>query len=174
MIIIITGPSGSGKTTLRRILNEKYNIPTLQNVTTRDKRPGEEDGRDYLFITVEEFQRMKDKGLLLEWVKYSGNYYGLIGNAKGDMKGVTVLETEGAKRIKGMFPHKVKIVYLDVPEIIRRERMLGRGDSPEYVSERIRWDRERFEASGFKGQADLVLDNADIGQAVKEILHIVS
>ena len=168
MIIVITGPSGSGKTTLRRILNDEYGIPTLKNVTTRQKRPGEIDGVDYLFVTDAEFRRMIEKGLLLEWVEYSGNYYGL--KRTGDMKGVTVLETEGARRLKEMFPGKVKIVYLEVPEQTRIKRMRDRGDIPEEVDKRVQRDRERFENSGIKDQADLVIDNVDIQRTVKEIL----
>ena len=170
MIIVITGPSGSGKTTLRRILNNEYGIPTLKNVTTRQKRPGEIDGVDYLFVTDAEFRRMMEKGLLLEWVEYSGNYYGL--KRTGDMRGVTVLETEGARRLKGMFPGKVKIVYLEVPEQTRIKRMLDRGDAPSEVYKRIRKDRERFGKSGLIEQADLVVYNADMEQAVKEILPL--
>ena len=170
MIIVITGPSGSGKTTLRRILNDEYGIPTLKNVTTRQKRPGEIDGVDYLFVTDAEFRRMIEKGLLLEWVEYSGNYYGL--KRAGDMKGVTVLETEGARRLKEMFPGKVKIVYLEVPEQTRIKRMRDRGDIPEEVDKRVQRDRERFENSGIKDQADLVIDNVDIQRTVKEILPL--
>ena len=170
MIIVITGPSGSGKTTLRRILNDEYGIPTLKNVTTRQKRPGEIDGVDYLFVTDAEFRRMIEKGLLLEWVEYSGNYYGL--KRTGDMKGVTVLETEGARRLKEMFPGKVKIVYLEVPEQTRIKRMRDRGDIPEEVDKRVQRDRERFENSGIKDQADLVIDNVDIQRTVKEILPL--
>jgi guanylate kinase len=168
MIIVITGPSGSGKTTLRRILNDEYGIPTLKNVTTRQKRPGEIDGVDYLFVTDAEFRSMMEKGLLLEWVEYSGNHYGL--KRSGDMRGVTVLETEGARKLKGMFPGKVKIVYLEVPEQTRIKRMLDRGDTPEEVDRRVQRDRERFESSGIKDQADLVIDNVDIQRTVKEIL----
>jgi guanylate kinase len=170
MIIVITGPSGSGKTTLRRILNDKYGMPTLKNVTTRQKRPGEIDGVDYLFVTDAEFRRMRDGGDLLEWVEYSGNYYGL--KRTGDMRGVTVLETEGAKRLKRIFPGEVKIVYLEVPEQTRIKRMLDRGDPPSEVYKRIRKDRGRFEKSGLKEQADLVVYNADMGQAIKEILPL--
>jgi guanylate kinase len=170
MIIVITGPSGSGKTTLRRILSDKYAIPTLKNVTTRQRRPGEKDGVDYLFVTAEEFHRMREEGHLLEWVEYSGNFYGL--KRTEDMRGVTVLETEGARKLKGMFPGKVKIVYLEVPEQTRIKRMLDRGDSPEETVLRIARDRERFEDLGLKQQADLVVRNIDMEMAVKEILPL--
>jgi len=171
MIIVITGPSGSGKTTIRRILNSEYGMPALKNVTTRPKRPGERDGVDYLFVTADEFRRMRDEGLLLEWVEYSDNFYGL--KRTGNMSGVTVLETQGAKKLKSMFPEEVRIVYLEVPEHIRIKRMLDRGDATGEAYERVQRDRERFEKSGLKDQADLVVDNMDMHRAVKEILSLV-
>jgi guanylate kinase len=171
MIIVITGPSGSGKTTLRRILNDEYGIPMLKNVTTRQKRPGEIDGVDYLFVTDAEFRRMRDGGDLLEWVEYSGNCYGL--KRADHLTGITVLEAEGAKKLKEMFPGKVRIVYLEVPEQTRIERMRDRGDTPEEVKKRVQRDRERFESSGIKDQADLVIDNTDIRSAVKEIMEFL-
>jgi guanylate kinase len=170
MIIVITGPSGSGKTTIRRILGDEYGIPTLKNVTTRPKRQGERDGVDYQFVTAGEFQRMRDEGLLLEWVEYSGNFYGL--KRTYDLRGITVLETEGAKRLKEMFPGKVRIVYLEVPEQTRIKRMLDRGDSLAEADRRVRRDRERFEASGIKEKADLVVDNEDIYRAIEGILPL--
>jgi guanylate kinase len=171
MIIVITGPSGSGKTTLRRVLNDDYKIPVLKNVTTRRKRPRETDGVDYLFVTAGEFHRMREQGQLVEWVEYSGSFYGL--KRTDNMRGVTVLETEGAKKLKAMFPGEVRIVYLQVPEHIRRKRMLDRGDSPDEVDKRVQRDRDRFEKSGIKRQADLVVDNMDMHQAIREIMLLL-
>lgn len=171
MILVITGPSGSGKSTLRKILTEQFGINRLMNVTTREKRPGEVDGVDYVFMTRVEFERMKSRGRLLEWVEYSGNLYGLMRSS--NMDGVTVLEAEGAMRLKGMFPQEVKIVYLQVPEETRRERMLHRGDSIVEIGKRLKTDRVNFENSGIKEKADLVVKNIDLSKAVDEILSLV-
>ncbi len=168
MIIVITGPSGSGKTTIRRILSDEYGIPTLKNVTTRPKRPGEVDGVDYMFVTATEFNRMRKENQLVEWVEYSGNFYGL--KKTDNMRGIAVLETQGAKKLKTMFPEDVRIVYLQVPEHIRIKRMLDRGDSPAEVDMRVRKDREKFEQPGIREQAHLVIDNIDMHEAVREIL----
>lgn len=167
MILVITGPSGAGKTAIRRELVSNRNIPNLINVTTRKKRKGEIDGVDYLFVSRERFKEMVEQGELLEWVEYSGNYYGLKIN--GNMEGVTVLENEGALKIKSMFPGRARLVYLKAPEDLRRDRMLKRGDDPEQVEKRILADRERFEKSKFEENADLVIENIDFQQAVKAI-----
>ncbi len=170
MILVITGPSGSGKTTIKKILTEKYNIPRLMSATSRKSRPGEVDGVDYIFVDKQEFERMIRQEDLLEWVEYSGNYYGLVKNR--DMEGVAVLEARGALRLKNMYPEEVKIIYLDTPEEVRNKRMLERGDSPGEVRERLKTDRERFIDSGLKEQADMVVDNIDIEETISEILAL--
>lgn len=171
MMLVITGSSGSGKSTVRKILTERYGVPRLMNVTTRDKRPGETDGVDYLFTTVDGFEQMKSQGKLIEWVEYLGNLYGLAKNES--MDGVTVLETEGALRLKKMFPDEVKIIYLEVPEETRKDRMLGRGDIPGEVASRLKTDREKFENSGIKQRSDLIIHNVDIARVIEEILRIL-
>jgi len=168
MILVITGPSGTGKTTIKRILTEKFNIPRLMSATSREQRPGEVNGTDYLFVSKKEFEKMIEEGRLLEWVEYSGNYYGLKKNR--NMEGVAVVEARGALRLKRMFHDKVRIIYLNTPEKIRKKRMLERGDSPEEVDERLRADRERFESSGVKEQADIIVENINLEETVNKIL----
>lgn len=168
MIMVITGPSGTGKTTVKKILIQKFNIPLLISATTRGQRPGEINGMDYLFVSKRVFERMIVEGELLEWVEYSGNYYGLRKNR--DMEGVAVLEARGALRLREMYPEKVRIIYLDAPENIRRERMLERGDSSAKVHERLQADRERFDNTGLKEQADMLVQNINLEKTVNKIL----
>ena len=75
--LIISSPSGAGKTTLSRMLleSEPHMVMSV-SVTTRPPRPGEVDGRDYYFVSREEFERMRESGGLLEWAEVFGNYYG--------------------------------------------------------------------------------------------------
>ena len=78
-VFVITGPSGVGKGTLIELLLER--VPELElsvSATTREPRPGEEDGRDYHFLTSEEFDRRVDAGDFLEHATYSGNRYGTL------------------------------------------------------------------------------------------------
>lgn len=77
LIIVISAPSGGGKTSLcQRLLNWSPNLMYSISCTTRAPRPGEQTGRDYFFLSVEEFERRIAAGDLLEHAKYNGNYYG--------------------------------------------------------------------------------------------------
>ncbi len=77
LLLVMSSPSGAGKTTLSRaLLASDPNITMSVSVTTRQPREGEEDGKDYFFITKERFAAMRDAGELLEWAKVFGNYYG--------------------------------------------------------------------------------------------------
>ena len=77
ILIVVSGFSGSGKGTIMKRLLEKYDNYALSiSATTRSPRPGEEDGREYFFRTVEEFEKMIAKDELIEYAKYVDNYYG--------------------------------------------------------------------------------------------------
>ena len=77
LLLVISSPSGAGKTTLtRRLLDSDPSITMSVSVTTRAPRPGEVDGKDYLFISMEKFKAMRDSGELLEWAEVFGNCYG--------------------------------------------------------------------------------------------------
>ena len=77
LLLVISSPSGAGKTTLtRRLLDSDPSITMSVSVTTRAPRPGEVDGKDYLFISMEKFNAMRDSGELLEWAEVFGNCYG--------------------------------------------------------------------------------------------------
>jgi len=77
LLLVISSPSGAGKTTLtRRLLEVDSNLTMSVSVTTRARRPGEIDGEDYYFISMEKFKAMRDGGELLEWAEVFGNCYG--------------------------------------------------------------------------------------------------
>ena len=77
LLLVMSSPSGAGKTTLsRRLLASDANITMSVSVTTRAPRPGEVDGKDYHFISHEEFGRLRDRGDLLEYAEVFGNFYG--------------------------------------------------------------------------------------------------
>lgn len=77
LLLVLSSPSGAGKTSLARgLLDEDRGIELSVSVTTRTPRPGEVDGRDYYFVTVDKFMAMRDAGDLLEWAPVFGNFYG--------------------------------------------------------------------------------------------------
>ncbi|MFH1193956.1 MAG: guanylate kinase [bacterium] len=126
-LIIITGPSGVGKTSAAlKLLKKHKNIKRLVTYTTRPRRPGERNGRDYNFVSAEKFKKMLDDGELFEHAEVYGNYYG---NRLADLKNIceknkfclTVLDIQGAEKIKKEFS-KSKGIFLtaDFKELARR------------------------------------------------------
>ena len=84
MLIVITGPSGCGKSTLvSRMLTEIENLVFSVSHTTRERREGEKEGKDYYFVSTEQFEKMVKEGLFIEWAKVHGNHYG---TSRGEME----------------------------------------------------------------------------------------
>ena len=129
-IFVITGPSGAGKGTLiKGLLDRVGGIEVAVSATTRPQRPGELDGREYRFLSDEEFTRGVEAGEFLEWVRYvSGRRYGTLRSemeriADDGKTCVLELELEGALRVQDQVPGSVTIfIAADVPELERRLR----------------------------------------------------
>jgi len=122
-IVIFLGPSGSGKTSTIRAMK----LPELLSVTTRDPRPGEVDGVDYDFITLDEFEKMSENNEFAEYVTYHGTHYGYTKKAvekareKNDIT-VCAAEIEGVKQLKFLYGKDVIVIFLwaDWSEIYNR------------------------------------------------------
>ena len=143
--IAIVGPSGSGKNTLQGFF-EKDGRKVVVSYTTREMRKGEINGKDYYFVSKEEFERMLKNGELVEHVEYCGNYYGC---RRRDFLGgdtVIIVEPEGLKQLKEKLKEDAEVisVFLDVPEEIRIERMEKRGDDYDKIMKRINHGRKHF------------------------------
>jgi len=136
-LFVITGPSGVGKgTVLEKFFQNNKNIVYSISQTTRKPRPGEVHGVNYFFVSNEEFQKSIENDELLEWAKYSDNYYGTRKDfvLKAIDKGVDVLleiETHGAKKIMEKFPDCVSI-FIAPPNLDELEKRLrGRNTEDE-------------------------------------------
>ena len=129
-VFVVTGPSGAGKGTLiKGLLDRVGGVEVAVSATTRPQRPGELDGREYRFLSDEEFTRRVDGGEFLEWVRYvSGRRYGTLRSEMERIAGdgktcVLELELEGALRVQDQVPGSVTIfIAADVPELERRLR----------------------------------------------------
>ena len=151
-VFVVTGPSGAGKGTLIKGLLER--VPGLEiavSATTRPQRPGEVDGRDYWFLSDEEFTRRVAAGELLEWVEYvSGRRYGTLNSEIDRIAGdgrtcVLELELEGALRVQAEVSGSTTIfIAADVPELERRLRSRATESTGE-IGERIALAREQLE-----------------------------
>jgi guanylate kinase len=176
-VFVVTGPSGAGKGTLIRALLER--LPELEvavSATTRLQRRGEEDGREYWFLTDAEFARRVERGDFLEHVTYvSGKRYGTLRQEVDRIAGegkvpVLELETEGALDVKEHVQGAVTIfITAPIPELERRLRERA-SESEGEIGERIGLARNQLTQ---EGEFDYVVLNDDVDRAVEELEGIV-
>lgn len=131
-LIVVSGPSGAGKSTL--IGEALDSVPQLAysvSATTRDPRPGELDGEDYIFLSRDEFERRIEDGYFLEWAEYSGNLYGTpvsrVEELLDDGRSVILeIELQGARKVREKRPDAV-MVFVRAPSLEEtRRRLEGR------------------------------------------------
>src|SRR5215211_4240723 len=145
-VFVITGPSGVGKGTLiERLLDAVPELELSVSATTREPRAGEVDGRDYHFLTPEEFRRRLEAGDFLEHASYSGNYYGTIREEverrlAAGRSVVLEIEVQGARQVRDAMGDDAVLIFIAPPdEAALRARLEGRGtDSPEAIAQRLR------------------------------------
>ena len=169
-LIVVTGPSGAGKGTLiRKLLERVPDVEVTVSATTRDRRPGEEEGREYRFLTPDEFLAGIESDDFLEHVVYvSGHRYGTLRSelerirARGHVP-LLELETEGALDVKAKEPGAVTIfISAAVDELERRLRDRATESTGE-IGERIALAREQLQqADSF----DYVVENDDLDRAL--------
>lgn len=132
MLIIISGPSGSGKGTVVKALSPHRNYALSISVTTRPKRAGEEDEKDYFFRTVEEFYQMRDSDELLEHATFCGNFYGTpkfyVEQKINEGKDVVLeIEVNGALQVKQKYPDCILIFLMPPTMYELKNRLISRG-----------------------------------------------
>ena len=177
-VLVVTGPSGAGKGTLiRELLQRVPDLEVTVSATTRDRRPGEQEGREYWFLTPEAFLARIEGGEFLEHVEYvSGHRYGTLRSELARIRAsghipLLELETEGALRVKREEPGAVTIfISAAVDELERRLRERATESSGE-IGERIALAREQLDQAG---DFDHVVENDDLGRAVEELVQLVA
>ena len=145
LLIVISGPSGVGKGTVRKALFEmpKHNLTYSISMTTRKKREGEVDGKDYYFVSKEEFEKKIEENKFLEYAEFVGNYYGTPldkVNEQLDLGNEVVLEieVEGALQVKKKVPDCVMIFIVPPGKQALYDRLKRRGtESEEIISQRM-------------------------------------
>jgi guanylate kinase len=177
-LFVITGPSGVGKGTLIRGLRER--VPELElsvSATTRQPRPGEEDGIDYHFLTQDEFERRAAAGDFVEHATYSGNRYGTLRSElnrrlEAGVPVVLEIEVQGARQVRSTLPDAFQ-VFIAPPSVeALRARLVGRGtDEPAQVDERLRTAERELEA---QPEFARVVVNDRLEQATDELAEIVA
>mgnify|MGYP000574847459 CR=1 FL=1 len=177
-VFVITGPSGVGKGTLIRRLRDS--VPGLElsvSATTRDPREGEEDGRDYHFLTPREFAARANAGDFLEHATFSGNRYGTLRSEiertlDAGHSVVLEIEVQGARQVRAAMGDEAVLIFIAPPDPqVLRERLAGRGtDSPEAIERRLETAKQELEA---KQEFKHVVLNDEVDRAAEELVRIV-
>jgi guanylate kinase len=176
-VLVVTGPSGAGKGTLiHELVDRVPEIEPTVSATTRERRRGEEDGREYWFLTDNDFMARVAAGEFLEHVEYvSGHRYGTLRSeldriaANGHVP-LLELETEGALEVKREVPGAVTIfISARVEELERRLRERATESSGE-IHERIELARKQLQQAR---EFDRVIENDDLERAAAELTQFV-
>lgn len=174
ILVVVSGFSGSGKGTLMKALVEKYHQYALSiSATTRQPRPGEENGREYFFVTREAFQKMAEENALIEYAQYVENYYGTpreyVEKQLASGRDVILeIEIQGALRIKEQYPDALLLFVTPPSAEELKRRLTNRGtESAEAIEARLK--RAAEEAEGVEAY-DYIVVNDDL-EACTERLH---
>jgi guanylate kinase len=176
-VLVVTGPSGAGKGTLiRELLRRVPDLEVTVSATTRDRRPGEQEGREYWFLTAEQFLARIEEDAFLEHVVYiSGHRYGTLRSeldrirARGHVP-LLELETEGALRVKEEEPGAVTIFISAAVDELERRLHERATESTGEIGERIALAHEQLRQAG---HFDYVVENDDLESAVERLVDIV-
>jgi guanylate kinase len=176
MLYVISGPSGCGKSTLiRRLLKEMKTVHFSVSHTTRPKRSMELLGKDYYFVSSEEFQQMVQEGAFLEWAVVDGHHYGTSHQEieaklqQGDL--MLDIDVQGARQVKAKYPQGIFIFVLPsrLEELRRRLEIRGE-NSPESIRERLATAKGEVEAYA---EFDYIVVNDLLEKASQELRSIV-
>jgi len=178
LVVVVTGTSGAGKGTLEKVLLDK--MPELElavSATTREQRPGEENGREYWFITPEKFERLVEEGEFLEhvdlpWGARSGTLRSEIDRIQANGRVPLLdLETDGALRVQETIPGAVTI-FVDAPTFDELERRLRERatESSGEIQVRLALARKQQEQ---KERFNYAIVNDDVDRAAKQLADIV-
>lgn len=182
LIFVVSGPSGSGKTTLRdELLKDgvlRKRLEKSVSFTTRPKRSGERDGREYFFITREKFLRNLEAKKILEWTKYLGYYYATSKEfvervLKRNKSILLCLDLKGAFKIKQLYPNNTVTIFIAPPSLAAlRGRIEARCNRTgrEEIAKRLKLARRELLAAP---RYDYCVANKNLHRAAKELKEII-
>ena len=178
LVLVVTGTSGAGKGTLEKMLLERMpEVELAVSATTREQRSGEQNGREYWFITPEKFERLVEDGEFLEyvdlpWGARSGTLRSEIDRIQANGKVPLLdLETDGALRVQDAIPGSVTI-FVDAPTFAELERRLRERATESSGEIQVRLDLARKQQT-LKDRFDHVIVNDDVERAAEELTEIV-
>jgi guanylate kinase len=177
-MLMIVAPSGAGKSSLvNALLQDDAGLKLSLSSTTRAPRPGEVDGKDYRFITKDDFLREKNDGHFLEWAEVHGHFYGtskpwIESQMRSGSDVMLEIDWQGAQQIRKLIP-SVQWIFIFPPSIeALEERLRKRGQDDEATIER-RLAAAHIEL-GHAHEADFIVVNDSFEQALADLKHILA
>jgi len=174
--IVVSGPSGVGKGTICDVLIKELDAWYSISKTTREKREGEVEGKNYYFVTKEEFEKEIKEDNFIEYNIYNNNYYGTPKDKILEKinEGVDVfleIDVNGARNIKKQFPNSL-LIYIAPPSIDElRRRLENRGtETEEKINNRLKIAEEELKQTDMY---DYVVINDDLETAIDEVRQII-
>ncbi len=178
ILLVVSGPSGVGKSSVVHALTERVEFHFSVSWTTRDRRPGESDGVDYVFVDRDHFEQGVAQGGFLEWAEYSGHLYGtprqpVLAQLEQGNHVLLDIENDGAGQVKLAYPQAL-LVFLLPPSMEELERRLrGRGDTSDRDIER-RLDIAREQIAEANAKFDHLVTNHEVDVVADEIVSILT
>lgn len=177
-LVVVSGPSGVGKSSVVQALTERVKFHFSVSWTTRQKRPGEKNGVDYIFVSREQFLACVEEGGLLEWAEYSGYHYGtptqqVLAHLERGEHVLLDIENDGASQVKTAYPEAL-LIFILPPSIAELERRLrSRGDtSPSDMEKRLAVAESQIEEA--RRNFDHLVTNTEVSAVADEIVSILS
>ena len=177
ILIVVSGFSGAGKGTIMKALLERYDNYALSiSATTRNPRPGEEEGKAYFFKTTEEFEKMIAQDDLIEYAMYVGNYYGtpkayVEEQMQAGKDVILEIEIQGAMKIKEQFPESLLLFVTPPSAEELQKRLVGRGtETADVIAQRL---SRAYEESEGMDAYDYIVVNDDLDVCAAEVQKFV-
>ena len=176
-LLVLSSPSGGGKSSIaRHLLAAREDVTYSISATTRPRREGEEDGKDYHFLTREEFERRVAAGAFLEWAEYGTNRYGTlrgeVERGLGEGRHVVLdIEVQGAEQLRRSFPNAIQVFVLPPSATALVDRLRRRGT--ENDAELARRMGIAAKELSLVGEYDYVVVNDDLVEAVAQVAAIL-
>lgn len=178
LLIVVSAPSGCGKDTVIGKVIEKLGDDTVISVsmTTREIRPGEAEGVNYYYVSVDEFKEHIENGDMLEYTNYGSNFYGTpIAPVKAKLNEgkivFLIIEVEGGENVKKVFPDAVKIFIVPPSMKELENRLRSRGtDSEESISKRLQIAQTELKRAY---EYDYIIENSILDDAVSDVMSII-
>ena len=177
-LLVVSGPSGVGKSSVVHALAERVPFHFSVSWTTRSRRPGEQDGVDYVYVTRDQFEEAIEEGGFLGWAEYSGHLYGtprqpVLDQIECGENVILDIENDGALQVKTGYPQAV-LLFILPPSMAELERRLrGRGDTSEAdINKRLAVAQSQIDEAN--RLFDHLVTNTEVGVVADEIVSILA